>query len=51
MQVELYGQNSGGTYTFAGKTGQANFDAEHHVTSVTIPDDGHGSDLEISFKQ
>jgi alpha-glucosidase len=51
VQVEVYGQSTAGTYAFAGKTGQANLDAEHHMTSVTIPDDGHGSDLEINFKK
>ena len=34
----------------AGKTGQATLDAEHHMVSVTVPDDGHGSDLEIKAK-
>jgi alpha-glucosidase len=51
LRVEVYGQNSGATYTLAGKTGQANLDPEHHMTSVTIPDDGRGSDLEINLKQ
>lgn len=51
MRVEVYGENSSATYRLGGKTGPANLDPEHHMTSVTIPDDGHGSDLEIEFKQ
>ena len=47
VRVEVYGENSGATYTLAAKTGQAAVDSEHHMLSVTIPDDGHGSDLEI----
>jgi alpha-glucosidase len=50
LRVEVYGQTAGATYTAAGKTGQANQDTEHHMVSVTIPDDGHGSDLEIRTK-
>jgi len=49
--MEVYGQNSGAAYTLGGKTGQAVLDAEHHMISVTIPDDGHGGDLEINAKQ
>ncbi|HEY4661068.1 MAG TPA: TIM-barrel domain-containing protein [Terriglobales bacterium] len=51
LRVEVYGQNSGAAYTLGGKTGQAVLDAEHHMISVTIPDDGHGGDLEINAKQ
>ena len=47
VRVEVYGENSGATYTLAAKTGQAAVDSEHHMLSVTIPDDGHGTDLEI----
>jgi alpha-glucosidase len=50
LRVEVYGQTSGAAYTFGGKTGQAVLDAEHHMVSMTIPDDGHGSDLEINAK-
>lgn len=51
LRVEVYGQNSDAAYTLGGKTGQAVLDAEHHMISVTVPDDGHGSDLEINAKQ
>lgn len=52
LRVEVYGQNSGATYTLGGKaeSSPATFDAEHHMVSVTMPDDGHGSDLLINTK-
>jgi alpha-glucosidase len=51
LRVEVYGQSSGATYAVAGKTEQAALDAEHHMVSLTILDDGHGSDLEIHAKR
>jgi len=53
LRVEVYGQTSNATYTMSGKAerGEAVLDAAHHVVSVTIPDNGHGSDLEISAPQ
>jgi alpha-glucosidase len=51
LRVEVYGQTSGAAYTLGKNAGQADFDAEHHMVSVRIPDDGHGSDLEITAKQ
>lgn len=54
LRVEVYGQNSNAIYRVAGgkaEPGQAILDAAHHMVSVTIPDDGHGSDLEISTRQ
>jgi alpha-glucosidase len=50
LRLEVYGQTSSAAYTIGGKTGQAALDAERHMISVTIPDDGHGSDLEINAK-
>lgn len=53
LQVDVYGQNSNVTYLVAGKaaTRQAVLDAAHHMVSITIPDDGRGSVLEISARQ
>ena len=51
LRVEVYGQNAAATYALQGKqASQATFDAEHHMVSMVIPDDGHGSDLLISAK-
>ena len=53
LRVEVYGQNPNASVKVTGgKTnpGQAVLDAAHHMVSVTIPDDGHGSDLEISTR-
>jgi len=54
LRVEVYGQNSNATYKIAGSkadSGQAALDVAHQMVSVTIPDDGRGSDLEISARQ
>jgi alpha-glucosidase len=54
LRVEIFGQNSNATYKVAGGTvesGQATLDVAHQLVSVTIPDDGRGSDLEISTRQ
>ena len=51
LQVEVYGLDSTVSYTVV--SGKADpspvvMDPAHHKVSVTIPDDGRGSDLEIS---
>jgi alpha-glucosidase len=54
LRVEVYGQNSNANYKLAGSkfdSGKAILDAAHQMVSVTIPDDGRGSDLEISATQ
>jgi len=54
LRLEVYGQKSNATYRVAGgktEPGQAVLDAARHMVSFTIPDDGQGSDLEISTKQ
>ena len=52
LRVEVYGQNSNATYRVSGgESGKAILDAAHQMVSVTIPDDGRGSDLEISARQ
>jgi alpha-glucosidase len=54
LQVEVYGRNSSATYRILGskaEPAQAVLDAAHHMVSFTIPDDGRGSDLEISARQ
>jgi alpha-glucosidase len=52
LRVEIYGQNSSASYSVAGKptTGQAVLDTAHYMVSFTVPDDGSGSDLEISAR-
>jgi alpha-glucosidase len=50
LRVEVYGQTSGAAYTTSGKTSQAALDAVHHMLSLAVPDDGHGSELEINAK-
>jgi alpha-glucosidase len=54
LRVEVYGQNSDATYKVAGgkiNSGRATLDVAHQMVSVTVPDDGRGSDLEISARQ
>jgi alpha-glucosidase len=54
LRVEVYGQNSNATYTvLSGKAeaGEPVLDAAHHMLSVTVPDDGHGTELQISARQ
>ena len=54
LRVEVYGQNSNATYTIAGgkiSPGHATLDVAHQMISITIPDDGRGSDLEVSARQ
>ena len=51
VQVEVYGLDSTASYTMvSGKADPSPVvaDPSHHRVSVTISDDGHGSDLEIS---
>ncbi len=51
LRVEVYGQNSNATYKLLGSKvdpDTATLDTAHHMVSITIPDDGRGSDLEIS---
>ena len=53
LRVEVYGQYTNASYRMAGgKTdpGPAILDAAHHMVSVIVPDDGRGSDLEISTR-
>jgi len=50
LRVEVYGQNSAAVYTAGSTAGQAERDADHHMVSVTITDDGHATDLEIKAK-
>jgi alpha-glucosidase len=50
LRVEVYGQKSNATYKLLGgksDLGTVTLDAAHHMVSVTIPDDGRGSNLEI----
>ena len=54
LRVEVYGQNSDATYKVSGgkiNSGRATLDVAHQMVSVTVPDDGRGSDLEISARQ
>jgi alpha-glucosidase len=51
LQVELYGLDSSLSYTVVSAQADSStlvMDPAHHKVSVTIPDDGRGSDLEIS---
>ncbi|MGA8429685.1 MAG: TIM-barrel domain-containing protein [Candidatus Sulfotelmatobacter sp.] len=54
VQVEVYGLDSSASYTVGSGTtassSPAVMDSAHHKLSVTIPDDGRGSDLEISSR-
>jgi alpha-glucosidase len=53
VRVEIYGWGSNASYRLAGSKvdpGPAVFDPAHHRVSVIIPDDGRGTDLEISAR-
>ena len=53
VRVEIYGWNSNASYKLVAShvdPGPAVLDPAHHSVIVTVPDDGRGTDLEISVR-
>ena len=52
LQVEVYGSTAAADKAVvAGSAGrvQASYEASHHVAVFTLPDNGHGEDLQIEW--
>jgi len=53
LRVEVYGWNANASYRVPAGKGDARpaiIDPAHHMVSVVVPDDGRGTDLEISIQ-
>jgi alpha-glucosidase len=48
IQVEVYGWSSSSSHVLGKETVGSTLDPVHHMVSIVIPDDGRGTDLELT---
>jgi alpha-glucosidase len=53
LQVEVYGSNSSPKASIVGSTEKVepSYDAVHHVTTLLIPDNGSGKDVQVDWNR